>query len=1177
MPASACHRGKMSAQDEAITNIKKDLDDSEEKNQNDTENASPTGSHESSPAPIKIAVVPVKNPPAAAPDPKRRLSNQEIVFDHKVVAPQANVYCKMVAKRPLLLCLSLLIFNLGLAPIAVVIRGVPDFSDPKVGIEARGTLEAEAEHTFRVLIDTQKNKEGCKDTFCDEGDKVGDCSITFSIHETQCPEEEYQKHEVRRRLDGRMDNTHQEKQQQPWSLLEAIFSKHSAMMKSVVESVETRKLENSTGRCPGWTHGRKRLLDCEALTTRESACNSAVGCKWSNENETCVPDNGGSWHYYDINARTVGFAYGLDEDDDEDEGDMLDPAKLKSMCKTGKLLTSDAQFSGTFCLLNKDDEGSCCPPESLTSFVSFIAGKEDTCTVTQADAEKARELIGSCHEYRKPIIEAYTLWSMGMMEAVPTSRTNLDSSKEEEAGFLKRVNEELNKIDLKVCRDNYLELAGVYELLITEDWSPGNSIKSSNIFFPVIGIKDHDGSFFDLYYSALAPKMDAFELHAKGVAIGSSEGRFGVFDTDVMDQSKFAMLSFVIILGMMILHNGSWFISICAFGQIFLSLGLTFFLYQIVLWAPYFPFLNLVALFLLIAIGVDDVFIYYDTWSQSYHTLMEDTPLENRIHWVMRKAGSTMLTTTATTAVALLTNVVSAVTAVKLFGIFTFLAVVANYFLVMTMLPCTVLLGQEICRIKCMSSCKIRPNNGGPSKIEEFLTDSFGNLILYFRYPLILIMTAWGIFSFYEALHLPNPDNEDLPLWTTSHPLEVWNLEYKPHYTGTTVKGNGMMVRFNIGYSKEDTGNYLNPTINGRGAVDRPVNYFVDVNFAAKASQKFYLDVCEEAKKLFWVDPKVREHGSPEAFEFDISCWPLAFKKWQMVDESPQKCKKYPVEEADFYECLYDYLDDTQRWGVKNVFFHMGNKTMSSMHLYIQTTKEWRAVYNYMEDLFVEISGWTEARIKEAPAELKEVNWTSQFRYFGLQKALKMGAIWSSFLALIFALLAIIFMTRRVRLSILSVLSIFMMLSCVVANMKWMGWTIGINEAGVFSIAVGLSVDFVCHLAHAYNHAKYDDSIQMEEQEFRLRYALGTVGISVTAAALSTLIGACAMVLSVVLFFNRFGVYLVLAMAWSWLYSFFYFTSLVSLFGPRGEGSAVPLFFFGSRGKFSINGTKMKS
>jgi len=1064
-----------------------------------------------------IVVVPENSQPAVTtPDNEDAISVKGVISNQRVPGPVANRHSKLVARHPLILCLTLLFISLGMVPLTIVIRGLPDFSDPKVGVEPRGIVQTEAEHTFKIARDMHRNTQRCKELKCDEGDKVGDCSLTASIHAKFCPREKYQSHDRRRLHFSRsriIDEDGAEKQLRNDKGDDDDDDDDDDDIPSKI--FPQRHLQRSAKRCPGWTYGRKRL--------------------WKDV------DNG--WrHHFVANSGTVGYAYEVKDYDGN--GDLLEPAKLKSMCEAGKMVTKDRLFREIFCLRNQKD-GGCCPAESLTSFVSYIAGKKETCDVTQEDADKVRQLIGECEQYRKSIITAFSYWAEGMTWS-PASEPDIDvaDALETEAG----IDQELRKVKSQVCKDWYLELAGLYEYLISENWRQGDAIKSSNVYIPVMSMEDHGEGFHGLLYDTLIPILNEQELKADGIMLEDPDGRFTVFDIDVMADGKYTGLSFCIIFCIMLFHNGSFFITAAAFGQIFLSLSLTLFLYQVVFWVPYFPFMNLVCLFVLIGIGVDDVFIYYDAWCQSFYVLTEDTLLENRIQWTLERAGSAMFMTSITTAAAFFSNMVSSVTGFKLFAIFSSLVIMADYFLMITMLPCIVVLGEGMCAMKNGPKFRLFPLiEGKPRKVEEFLATTFVDLILKLRYPLIVIMTAWGVFCFYEAYHIPMPNDDGVPLWIENHPLEVWRTDHMKRYSGTKRQGRVLYVNINIGYKAEDNGYYLNPTIDGRGTVQ-----YVETNFAAKASQTFYLDLCEKAKQWTLVDALVRKKGSDEEREFEAMCWPLGYKKWFTSAGVPLKCKNYPLEESDFEECLYLYLDDTDRWVWRNFIFDMRTKAMKEMHLYIKTTKEWKGDYNYMDEQYNLISTWALKQIENAPAEeLRDVNWHSNFRYYGLQGALSDGAKWSSLLAMMFALLAILAMTRRLDVSVLSVVSIFMILSSLVASVKWLGWTVNINEGPIFSMAVGASVDFVCHLAYAYCTANYNPSSKMDEREFRLRFALGTVGISVTAAAFTTMIGGSAMILSIIMFYNRFGIYLVLAMIWSWVYAFFYFTSLLAVYGPK--------------------------
>ena len=75
--------------------------------------------------------------------------------------------------------------------------------------------------------------------------------------------------------------------------------------------------------------------------------------------------------------------------------------------------------------------------------------------------------------------------------------------------------------------------------------------------------------------------------------------------------------SFLCVFVLIWLHTHSLFIGVVAFSEILLSLmGFTF-LYRVVIGIETIGILHTIALFLLLAIGVDDVFVFWDTWKHS--------------------------------------------------------------------------------------------------------------------------------------------------------------------------------------------------------------------------------------------------------------------------------------------------------------------------------------------------------------------------------------------------------------------------------------------------------------------------------------------------------------------------------------------------------------------------------
>merc|ERR1711971_416361 len=156
--------------------------------------------------------------------------------------------------------------------------------------------------------------------------------------------------------------------------------------------------------------------------------------------------------------------------------------------------------------------------------------------------------------------------------------------------------------------------------------------------------------------------------------------------------------------------------------------------------------------------------------------------------------------------------------------------------------------------------------------------------------------------------------------------------------------------------------------------------------------------------------------------------------------------------------------------------------------------------------------------------------------------------------------------------AMIALVVIVFILGCVMASLVLLGWVMDLMVAIILAICVGMSVDFSCHICHAYVHAQYDKGLSWsEERVARVRYSMGTMGISVTMGALTTLLGGAIMLLSILKFFFQFGVFMFVAMAWSFLFSIIFLPAAASGFGVVGEFGDLKAIFRFCKAKFTKN------
>jgi hypothetical protein len=192
---------------------------------------------------------------------------------------------------------------------------------------------------------------------------------------------------------------------------------------------------------------------------------------------------------------------------------------------------------------------------------------------------------------------------------------------------------------------------------------------------------------------------------------------------------RWAGFSFLLIY--LYILNSTRSVMVASFGMmhIFLSFFVTYAIYKSVL--VWYPFLLWLGLFVICGIGADDVFVFVDAWRQSAVLLPRDTPLDARISWVHRRAAGAMFITSFTTAGAFLSNAVSSVIPVCLFGLFMCLLVIVNYLAVIGMFPSVVVLDHFLTEFRyanpgsVFAKCRRRCSSSG-NAMQGGLDDSLG-------------------------------------------------------------------------------------------------------------------------------------------------------------------------------------------------------------------------------------------------------------------------------------------------------------------------------------------------------------------------------------------------------------------------------------------------------------------
>lgn len=850
-----------------------------------------------------------------------------------------------------------------------------------------------------------------------------------------------------------------------------------------------------------------------------------------------------------------------------DKEDLFTQDGMRQVCHVGQTLRSRGKYR-EFCQSN-----GCCDVVTISSVIHQVMGNHSGftnagCDIDAAILEVFKKNMTTCFNYADVIRKrAGNEWMMPDYYAQDNLRQ----------------------------RDRCLKHAALWHLLfdylLPISWKPDTPLHETMAVLSVGGSKSDA---YDVYSNHVEPLLLQplnGTLRIAGVSLYNNNGKYNIAEALLFDNLKYAGAAFAVIFLITWLHTGSFFISASSFVAIIVSLCATIFIYQLTV--PFFPYLNMVCVFVLVGIGADDVFVYVDMWKQSYALLPPATPLANRVAWTTKRAARAMGVTTVTTAGAFLANISSSVTAIRVFGIFSGMAILSNYLLLIIVLPCLVVITTEgwIASLgawteKCWRLClkkKTPPLFGKQRAIDHFFEHKVGEFAYRFRILLAVFFLLLGCATFPIALMLSASETQNIPL-LNNHPIEDWIEEGRNHFN-ISAAGSPLSFRITFGVDKHDNGDLFTPydrnisTTNYDAALSVPK--FTPLDVTARESQLYLVDLCENVTQQEWYRP---------VGNFHIKCWPIGFRSWvSSIHVGP--CRTFPVQPEDFTACVDTWIRQLRVSShVPFLIRRRSDEKVVGAMLYIPTTIQRRIAYKNKTEAIALINSWADSVFERAPSALRGAWWsTYDFGAYSLATGLGEGVIMSAGIAVAVAFAVLLVATCSLRGTFFASLTMLLIVSFVGAVMVLLGWHLDIVESIILSLAVGVSVDFVCHLTHAYINAPsykaYLDKILKGtedpmhsnggiicQREFRVRSAAGLLGTSVSVAALTTFLAGCAMLGSDVILYRRFGVYLATSMAISWAFAFFFFLPIMGIFGPTSRKNPLAAL----RGVFAPKKKKVK-
>ena len=178
----------------------------------------------------------------------------------------------------------------------------------------------------------------------------------------------------------------------------------------------------------------------------------------------------------------------------------------------------------------------------------------------------------------------------------------------------------------------------------------------------------------------------------------------------------------------------------------------------------YFGVFHILAVFIVLGIGADDIFVFFDTWKESGFKSFPS--LAHRLSYAYKRAARAMFFTSITTATAFIVSAASPFLGISSFGVFSGILILVNYMSVIIFVP-TVIVTYHVWWAKncCCCCCPRDAENGGTEK-KRWPVRFFGGPYFRFitnkvtRWIILFCIAGFTALMCYQASHLEVQDEQ---------------------------------------------------------------------------------------------------------------------------------------------------------------------------------------------------------------------------------------------------------------------------------------------------------------------------------------------------------------------------------------------------------------------------------
>ena len=800
------------------------------------------------------------------------------------------------------------------------------------------------------------------------------------------------------------------------------------------------------------------------------------------------------------------------------DGSLFETSKLKTICAMETdIVRLDPAFKQNCLYFGDGAKTECYSSWSLGNYVALLNNRGTCQDINDDDVSKVKDLLKNCLSY-------FTKQTLKETDCrYPFTNETVSSN--------------CPAVPAHCIKHN--AVYNIFQYLVDNEFmsTPNDASLKYTVSMPPVYYGAE--SFYEELYSKLKGNTNVKE-GVELVAFRFKSFKYDKFRKELFVEIIFPALAMIVVFAVMWFFLGSFILTFCGLFCVIYAIGLSYFLYNVAFGMDFFPFLNILAFVFLVGIGADDVFVYYDIWRQTRAANPNANIMQLTLK-TLRYSALSMLVTSLTTASAFYASISSTITAIKCFGIFAGTSILTNYMLMITYFPAVVALHEKwVMKYNDGESSDVSPsgeladletaetvaapkaqvmlesreaakshNTQGQTSfcilqvidfpcslavsamgaVQRFGSKIFGCwlpfVVVKFHWiwvALLICLTAGFLCVNFVKPGLRLPQSDEFQVFSDSHPLENYNLNYKSFFR--FEQSGSMSIQLIWGIKPADNGNHFNPDDKGTLEFDESFG-----GLLTKEGQQFLRSLCTSAEQQSFF----------AAFAGNLGC-PVE-SLITVCTTGPDACCgenasfPFPADVAE--KCLLEFASRGQETGL---LFDANSGKVKGFSMGIIANQPFTTAFSVIDGFYDKVNSWVKTEMSKAPAGLNNA-WAGSwgFQFYGLQIGLSEGTYSSLGISVAVSFVVMLLTTLNIFISIYAIITIIGVIAITIGSLVLAGWQLNILESIVMSVAVGLSIDFTMHYGVAYRLAP-----DKSNRESRVRYSLVHIGSAISMAALTT-------------------------------------------------------------------------